>query len=80
MFAAATEDASGQCDLLRALFRPGDAGAALPVRLRYFRVVNMQPRTSGSLLVDCRHSSIALEVCRKPAFLKALWAQEHGVH
>ncbi len=77
VFAAATEDASGQCDLLRALFRPGDAGAALPVRLRYFRVVNMQPRTSGSLLVDCRHSSIALEVCRKPAFLKALWAQEH---
>ncbi|KAK9832032.1 hypothetical protein WJX81_000155 [Elliptochloris bilobata] len=60
-FAAVEEDASGRSDLLHALHAKTHSTASAFSGLGYFRVVGMQPLTSGSLLVDFKHTAVVLE-------------------
>lgn len=62
-FAVALEDTTGRSDLLHALHRPGEAAAPAAAGTGYFKVLDMKPRTGASLLVDCRHTAVMLEVC-----------------
>ena len=61
-FAAAVEDVTGRSDLLRALHCPGEAAAPANAGTGYFKVVDMKPQTGISLLIDCKHTAVMLEV------------------
>ena len=66
-FAAALEGATGRSDLLHALHCPGEPAAPAAARLGYFKVVDMKPRTGASLLIDCKHTAVMLEVRNAPS-------------
>ena len=65
-FAAALEDATGRSNLLRALHCPDEPAAPAAAGLGYFKVVAMEPRTGASLLIDCKHTAVMLEVRNAP--------------
>ena len=66
-FAAALEDATGRSDLLHSLHCPGEPAAPAAAGLGYFKVVDVQPRTGASLLIDCKHTAVMLEVRNTPS-------------
>ena len=61
IFAVSTADSSGQASLLTALSSATGAQAERP-NVSFFKVVDMSPAASTSLLVDSTRSNITLEV------------------
>lgn len=81
-FAAALEDATGRSDLLHALHCPGEPAAPAAAGLGHFKVVDMKPRTGASLLIDCKHTAVMLEVRNAPSLashaLESGQMKQHG--